>query len=92
MSENVTQAAYVSSGPAYPGETSDQAMAENAIHHLAGHLLARRFRQSMRPGHGFEHEPTDAAEKAAQHVAQNAYRYSHAETSAAIRAALRPGT
>jgi hypothetical protein len=67
-------------------------MAENAIHHLAGHLLARRFRQSTRPGHGFEHEPTNAAEKAAQHVAQNAATFNHATTAASIRAALRPGT
>lgn len=40
------------------------------------------------PGHGLEHEPTDTAEKASQHLVQ---RFDHAQTATTIRAALRPG-
>ena len=39
------------------------------------------------PGHGLEHEPTDTAEKASQHLVQ---RFDHAQTATTIRAALRP--
>lgn len=38
------------------------------------------------PGHGLEHEPTDTAEKASQHLVQ----FDHAQTATTIRAALRP--
>jgi hypothetical protein len=85
---DVTRAEFVSSGPIFDGETIHDAMSANIIHHLAGHLLSRR---SPAPGHGFEHEPLDDAEKASQHTVQNAATFDHAVTSAMIRAALRPG-
>jgi hypothetical protein len=50
------------------------------------------LRSALRPGHGFEHEPLDSAEKTSQHTAQNAAAFDHAEASRMIRSALRPGS
>ena len=41
----------------------------NTAHNLAGHLL----RKSPAPGHGFEQEAVDKAERDAQHVTQGVY-------------------
>jgi hypothetical protein len=85
--DNVTRARYVGGGPVYPGESYVSAMGENAAYHLAAPMLARR---ALRPGHSFQHEPLDGAEKASQHVVQNTATLAHAATASAIRAALRP--
>jgi hypothetical protein len=45
---------------------------------------------SPAPGHGFEHEPVNRAERDAQQTAQNAGQ-SLADHAASIRATLRPG-
>jgi hypothetical protein len=86
---------YMSDGPVLPGEDVRNAMAGNTAHALAGHML--------RPGHGFEHEPVDRAERDAQHTAQDAasdtqdenqapaYAFNHAQVASGIRQSLRYG-
>jgi hypothetical protein len=100
---NVTRAEFVGSGPAYPGETPDQAMVENSLNHLVGHLVRRQMQGiSTVPGI----EPADSAGNAAQDaaytpagqqgdkaapVAHNRHAFDLDATRASIRAALRPG-
>ena len=69
-------------GPQFPGESVHQAMGENTAASLTAHMI-RRAHLPVGPGHGFEHEPLDDAERASQHVAQSA---------ASIRGTLRPGS
>jgi len=99
---NVTQATYHGEGPVLPGESDHQALGENTVYSLAGHLL-----KSPAPGHGFEDEPADAAEKASQQTAQKAARsasqalldgtqdgapvFSFSDTADQVRSATRPG-
>jgi hypothetical protein len=90
---NVTRAEFVGSGPAYPGETPDQAMTENAINHLVGHLVRRQMQGiSIAPGT----EPADSVGNAAQGAAHTPAGHDRSAfdldaTRASIRAALRPG-
>jgi len=83
---------YHGSGPWLPGESWHQALGLNTTASISSHLI-RRARGGMNrfpaPGHGFEHEPLDNAEKSSQHVAQDAATFSHPEAAASIRGALR---
>jgi hypothetical protein len=81
--DNVTRAEYHGDGPVLPGEDVHQALGANTVQSLAGHMLPPA------PGHGFEDELTDNAEKAAEQTAQKPYTFNHAQTAASIRAALR---
>jgi hypothetical protein len=66
---------YMSDGPAFAGESIRGAMGENTAHALAGHLLTRPIpgiSAGPQPGHGYEHEPVDQAERDATHTAQAA--------------------
>jgi hypothetical protein len=97
---NVTQAQYV-------GEGADN-MHDGITQHLAGHLIGKPIQgvsSGPQPGHGFEDEPIDAAERASQHTAQSASQglqsgtqdgmpapvYSLHDHASAIRNVLRPG-
>jgi hypothetical protein len=66
-----------------PGELHD-----NVTANLGGHLLGASIQGvsgpssfSPAPGHGYEDEPVDAAERASQQTAQNAYRSTNGELS-----------
>lgn len=69
MISDVTPAQYVGDGPVLPGESIHQAMGANTVYSLGGHLLnqpAQSVSSGPQPGHGFEDEPLDSAERASQ--------------------------
>jgi len=93
LPNNTTRPAYHFDGPVLPGETVHEAMGLNTTYSLGGHLLNRPAQGisqgPLRPGGSIEHEPVDAAERAAQHAAKAVF--SITDTARSIRSALRPG-
>lgn len=105
-----TTPAYHGDGPVFDSESVHQALGENTAFSLAGHMLnkpAQGISFGLAAGHGFEHEPVNQDEQAAQHVAQdNAQRnsaqngqqngqgtpsFDYSESFGNVRQAMRPG-
>jgi hypothetical protein len=104
---DVTLPEYMGDGPVLPGESAHQALGENAVYSLGGHLLNGPAQGVSNGPHPIEDEPADATERASFKTAQNATRsasqeladgqqdvapaFSFEDAAGQVRSSLRPG-